>query len=154
MTDAISRSAVLDFLTNNIVIREDEIDLMEEVCHTIKVAPALDAVPVVHEKDIRSSVITVKDSDEWQDRIILADEATQVCAVYYADDSDAVPVDTVADMLAYMFNDECPCNYNDIDEWLPQVCENTETCPDVVGKHSCWKQFIKHWMNREGEAHD
>lgn len=92
MTDAISRSAVLEILTNNIVIHEDEIDLMEEVCHTIKAAPALDVAPVVHKKDIRSSVITAKDSDEWQDRIILADESTQVCAVYYADDSERVPV--------------------------------------------------------------
>lgn len=45
--DAISRSAVLEFLTNNIIIREDEIDLMEEVCHTIKVAPSIDVAPVV-----------------------------------------------------------------------------------------------------------
>lgn len=46
--DLISRSAVLEILTNNIVIHEDEIDLMEEVCHTIKAAPALDVAPVVH----------------------------------------------------------------------------------------------------------
>lgn len=46
--DALSRSAVLEFLTNNIIIREDEITIMEEVCHTVKTFPALDVVPVVH----------------------------------------------------------------------------------------------------------
>ena len=39
---------MLEILTNNIVISEDEIDLMEEVCYTIKTAPALDVAPVVH----------------------------------------------------------------------------------------------------------
>ena len=52
--DAISRSAMLDFLTNNIAIREDEIDLMEEVCHTIKAAPSLDVAPVVHARWVPS----------------------------------------------------------------------------------------------------
>ena len=62
---------------------------------------------------------------------------------------DAIPIDVVAEMLFDLFKDECPCNYNDIDEWLPFVCENTDTCPDVVGNHGCWKQFIKHWRAKK-----
>lgn len=58
---------------------------------------------------------------------------------------DAIPIDTVAEMLAELFGEECCCNYNDIDEWLPFLCEHSDTCPDVIGTNGCWKQFIKHW---------
>ncbi len=58
---------------------------------------------------------------------------------------DAIPIDTVAEMLAELFGEECCCNYNGIDEWLPMLCEHSDTCPDTMGKNGCWKQFIKHW---------
>lgn len=82
----------------------DEIGIYEvfkcrDVLDAILASDRIDAVPVVHEKDIRSSIITAKDFDEWQDRIILADESTQVCAVYYADDSERVPVVRCKDCL-------------------------------------------------------
>lgn len=61
---------------------------------------------------------------------------------------DAIPIDTVAEMLAELFGEECCCNYNGIDEWLPYLCEYSETCPDTIGKNGCWKQLIKHWKER------
>lgn len=64
----------------------------DELVEKIERLPALDVAPVVHEKDIRSSIITVENVDEWQGRIILADDGTRVCAVYYADGDDCVPV--------------------------------------------------------------
>lgn len=95
-TDAISRSAVLAVGNVRKVVEYDEagydMTYLAVPVNEIEKFPALDVAPVVHDKDIRSSVITVKDSDEWQDRIILADESTQVCAVYYADDSELMPV--------------------------------------------------------------
>lgn len=66
---------------------------------------------------------------------------------------EAITIDTVAEMLAELFGEECPCNYNGIDEWLPMLCEHADTCPDVIGKNGCWKQFIKHFnkkMDLEG----
>lgn len=57
---------------------------------------------------------------------------------------DAIPIDTVAEMLAGLFGDEIPCNYNDIDEMLSIGCEKAH-CPDD-GDHSCWKKYIKAWM--------
>ena len=62
---------------------------------------------------------------------------------------DAIPIDTVAEMLAELFGEECCCNYNGIDEWLPFLCEHSDTCPDVIGTNGCWKQFIKHWKGKK-----
>lgn len=107
-SDAISRSAAIDIINEERrfieSLRETAFD-NEDRAHNIgelgcairlarkiKELPALDVAPVVHDKDIRSSIITVENVDEWQGRIILADDGTQVCAVYYADGDDCVPV--------------------------------------------------------------
>ena len=65
--------------------------------------------------------------------------------LYYADDMESgeLSVEEVAELLADLFGDECACNYNDIDEWLPYVCDHAETeCPAEGNR--CWMQFIKH----------
>ena len=62
---------------------------------------------------------------------------------------DAIPIDDVAEMLAELFGEECCCDYNGIDEWLPFLCEYSDTCPETIGKNGCWKQFIKHWKERK-----
>ena len=55
----------------------------------------------------------------------------------------------VACLLAEMFGDDCACNLNGIDEWLPQYCEFAETCcPNPVGV-ACWEQFLKHRAKME-----
>lgn len=62
---------------------------------------------------------------------------------------DAVPVDMVAQMLCDAFGDECPCNYSGIDEWLPEVCELQDECPNPKDRLGCWKQYIKHYGERK-----
>jgi len=60
----------------------------------------------------------------------------------------------VACLLADMFNDSCACNYNGIDEWLPEVCEAIDSCPHPVGV-ACWEQFVTHRMaDMRGEHND
>jgi len=54
---------------------------------------------------------------------------------------------TVACMLAELFDDTCACNYNGIDEWLPEKCEVIDACPNPVGV-ACWEQFLKHRAER------
>ena len=49
----------------------------------------------------------------------------------------------VACLLADMFGDACACNYNGIDEWLPERCELLDACPNPYGV-ACWEQFLKH----------
>ena len=54
---------------------------------------------------------------------------------------------TVACLLTELFDDTCACNYNGIDEWLPEKCELLESCPNPVGV-ACWEQFLKHRTER------
>ena len=54
---------------------------------------------------------------------------------------------TVACLLAELFDDTCACNYNGIDEWLPEKCELLDSCPNPVGV-ACWEQFLKHKAER------
>lgn len=48
----------------------------------------------------------------------------------------------VAEILADLFGDSCACNFNGIDEWLPEKCELLESCPNTVGV-ACWEQYLK-----------
>ena len=48
---------------------------------------------------------------------------------------------TVACLLAELFDDKCACNYNGIDEWLPEKCEVIDACPNPVGV-ACWEQYL------------
>lgn len=58
---------------------------------------------------------------------------------------------TVACLLAELFDDTCACNYNDIDEWLPEKCELLDSCPHPVGV-ACWEQFLKHKAKRRSNG--
>ena len=41
----------------------------------------------------------------------------------------------VADILADLFGDDCACNFNGTDEWLPFVCDYRDTeCPNPKKK--------------------
>ena len=49
----------------------------------------------------------------------------------------------VACILAREYDDECACNYNGNDEWLPLVCEYANTsCPSPEGEATCWEQYL------------
>lgn len=50
----------------------------------------------------------------------------------------------VACIIAELLDDDCACNYNNIDEWLPQKCDfsDTKACPNPCGV-VCWEQYLK-----------
>jgi len=54
---------------------------------------------------------------------------------------------TVACLLADVFGDKCACNFNGIDEWLPEKCEVIDACPDPGGV-ACWEQYLKYRAER------
>ena len=60
---------------------------------------------------------------------------------------------TVACLLAELFDDTCACNYNGIDEWLPEKCEVIDSCPNPVGV-ACWEQYLKHRAERRTDESD
>ena len=49
----------------------------------------------------------------------------------------------VAVIIADLFGDDCACNFNDIDEWLPFKCELVDSCPNTYGV-ACWEQYLKY----------
>lgn len=58
---------------------------------------------------------------------------------------------TVAWLLAELFGDACACNYNGIDEWLPEKCEVIDACPNPVGV-ACWEQYLTHRAERRTDG--
>lgn len=57
--------------------------------------------------------------------------------------------DEVAQILCEELGDECACNFNGNDEWLPFVCSGIDDCPEPKEKLFCWKEFLKHYKNKE-----
>lgn len=49
----------------------------------------------------------------------------------------------VAEIIAELFGDRCACNFNGIDEWLPDKCELQYSCPNPFGV-ACWEQYLKY----------
>ena len=53
----------------------------------------------------------------------------------------------VAELLRLMFNDDCACNYNGNDEWLPFKCKFALTdCPMPQERLGCWMEFVEHGL--------
>ena len=63
-------------------------------------------------------------------------------------DGKLYTVHDVAVILANAICDDCACNINSNDEWLPQLCELQEACPEPVGV-ACWEQYLKHRAEAE-----
>ena len=81
------------------------------------------------------------------------DEQVILCPEHYALTSlpSAQPDNhEVACLLAELFGDTCACNFNGIDEWLPDKCEFLDACPDPGGV-TCWEQFLKHRAERRAD---
>ena len=72
---------------------------------------------------------------------ITIDRLKAICAAER--DGQLYTVHDVAVILASAIGDDCACNINSNDEWLPQLCELQEACPHPVGV-ACWEQYLKH----------
>lgn len=119
--DTISRQAAIDALKNVLVSEELEY-----------------AIPVLEELPSADIDLSVYSDRLWRN-------------AYEQGKADAEAerkkgmwtTEQVAEMLANLFGDECACNCNGIDEWLPSACKYADTqCPDPKEKHGCWMQFL------------
>lgn len=63
-----------------------------------------------------------------------------------------VTLEIVAEILAEHFGDECACNFNGNDEWLPEVCQYENTCPNPPERLGCWMEFLRHKYRRPPEG--
>lgn len=64
---------------------------------------------------------------------------------------NAMSIHEVAELLAELFGDDCACNVNGNDEWLPKFCGfATTTCP-YPGGANCWESFLKYRKERINE---
>lgn len=48
----------------------------------------------------------------------------------------------VACILAEAFGDNCACNHNSNDEWLPYYCDFAQTCCPHTDGVACWEQYL------------
>ena len=86
---------------------------------------------------------------DWGKLIGRAETADSfIYAINKAPAVDAVEVDKVAQMFYEFTGDDCPCNYNDNDEWLWNFCDG-DHCPGE--ELECWKLFVKHYGERRDE---
>lgn len=69
----------------------------------------------------------------------------EVCN-HFKNKADFVEVSKAAEILNEAFGNDYPCNFNNIDEWLPYLCEYANTCDCSSVK--CWEQLIKHYDER------
>ena len=65
---------------------------------------------------------------------------------FFKNKADLVEVSKAAEILDEAFGNDYPCNFNNIDEWLPYLCEYANTCDCSSVK--CWEQLIKHYDER------
>lgn len=79
--------------------------------------------------------------------------ATKECARWVIQELppvETMSINEIANLLAEVFKDTCACNYNGIDEWLPNYCEVPDCICPYPDNNECWKQFIK-WRKTVSE---
>jgi hypothetical protein len=86
--------------------------------------------------EIDKGDLLVGDNAKWAKEIL-----------YRTPVADVVEVVKVAEILNKAFENDYPCNFCGIDEWLPYVCEYANTCDCSSVK--CWEQLIKHYGERK-----
>lgn len=67
--------------------------------------------------------------------------------------NEPLTLEQVAEILAEQFGDECACNFNGNDEWLPMMCHYGDVCPDPPEHLGCWMELLrsKYCCPPEGE---
>lgn len=165
MDDLISRQAAIDVIDNymNKCIELHYLPTSDGIKRLISVLPSAQpepiwGLPVSADRPLADVEIIprlrqiqagIPGGDYAIDRAIEVIEAVQALPSAHSEWNNH----TVACMLADLFNDTCACNYNGIDEWLPEKCEVIDACPNPVGV-ACWEQFLKHRAERRTDGQD
>lgn len=68
--------------------------------------------------------------------------------------NEALTLEEVAEILAEQFGDECACNVNGNDEWLPMMCHYEDVCPDPPEHLGCWMELLRNKYRRPPERQE
>ena len=68
--------------------------------------------------------------------------------------NEPLTLEAVAEILAEQFGDECACNVNGNDEWLPMVCHYGDVCPDPPERLGCWMELLRNKYRRPPERQE
>lgn len=68
--------------------------------------------------------------------------------------NEPLTLETVAEILAEQFGDECACNVNGNDEWLPMMCHYGDVCPDPPEHLGCWMELLINKYRRPPERQE
>ena len=68
--------------------------------------------------------------------------------------NEPLALELVAEILAEQFGDECACNFNGNDEWLPMMCHYGDVCPDPPEHLGCWMELLRNKYCRPPEGGD
>lgn len=67
-----------------------------------------------------------------------------------AEPEQTITIHEMACILDELFGNEVACNFNGLDEWLPEICKHKDKCPDV-NSVLCWEQYLEHQMEKFNE---
>lgn len=112
-------------------------------------ARAIDCKTCLHEK-----VCALWWDHERQDASCFCSDGCDYFTPTLTPPNEALTLEEVAEILAEQFGDECACNVNGNDEWLPMMCHYGDVCPDPPEHLGCWMELLRNKYRRppEGEA--
>ena len=140
MSDLISKAEVLETYADLFDVFDDSPEIRKELC---KVYDKINKLPYSEPEKVCIANVTFSDEQLREAVEKAKDEIIHVLPSAESEWNNH----TVACLLAEMFGDDCACNFNGIDEWLPEKCEVIDSCPNPVGV-ACWEQFLKHRSER------
>lgn len=106
------------------------------------------------EQEIESAVLNHFDMDFTDLREYLRDKEEWKRKQAEAISRNMYTAHEVAEILAEVIGDDCACDVNRNDEWLPEFCEFSQTvCPYPAGV-ACWEQWLKWREKRPKEEND
>ena len=101
------------------------------------------------EKAYQYFVIAVPENEEQAKAYFWARKALQSTLTQ---PNEPLTLELVAEILAEQFGDECACNFNGNDEWLPMMCHYGDVCPDPPEHLGCWMELLRNKYCRPPEG--
>lgn len=110
---------------------------------------AFDCKKCLHEK-----VCALWAEHERQDASCFCQDECDYFTSTLTQPNEPLTLEMVAEILAEQFGDECACNVNGNDEWLPMMCHYGDVCPDPPEHLGCWMELLRNKYRRPPEGEE